>query len=458
MKLPESIKKALYMIEDAGYQGYIVGGCVRDALRGIEPHDYDITTSALPGEVKEIFKEYRVIETGIKHGTVTVLMKDSLADEAANGAAGSDVDTYPLEITTFRVEGEYLDGRRPSCVSFTRDLREDVARRDFTINAMAMDVRGETYDFFGGKEDLRAGIIRTVCNPRERFEEDALRIMRALRFASVTGFEIEQQTKDAIFECKELLLRISSERIREELVKLLLGKDVRRVLLEYWDVLAVIIPELAPMKDLDQKTHWHIYPVHEHTAVAVENAPNEDILRVAALLHDVGKPKCFFIDEKGVGHSYGHAQVGVDLSREILTRLKFDNESKMRILNLIKYHDAQLQPVPKNVKRALGKHGEVGFFDLLKLKRADNLAQSEEAFARLEYLDLLKRIAEEIIDEEQCFSAKDLAINGKDLIEMGMKPGKEIGEMLAALLEAVIEEIIPNDRAELLKFAQKIKK
>ena len=441
IKLPKTVKKALYMIEDAGYEGYIVGGCVRDALMGIEPHDYDITTSALPDEVKDIFAGYKVIETGIKHGTVTVLMEG-----------------YPLEITTFRVEGEYLDGRRPSSVAFTRKLKEDVARRDFTMNAMAMDVRGEVYDYFGGREDLKAGIIRAVGEAKARFEEDALRSMRALRFASVTGFGIEPATEEALFECKEMLARISAERIREELLKLLLGKDVKNVLLRYWDVLTVIIPELAPMKGFEQKNKWHIYPVHEHTAVAVEKAPAETALKITMLLHDIGKPKCFSIGADGEGHFYGHAHVSVDMARTILGRLKFDNETRDRVLRAIKYHDVQIEPVPKQVKRALNKYTIEGFFDLISVKRADNLAQTPELSARQDYLDQLVTIAEEILKEEACFSLKDLEVNGSDLIALGIKPGKEIGLILDELLEAVIEEKTPNDRAELLKYAQKFKK
>ena len=429
------------MLEKAGYQGYIVGGCVRDALMGKEPHDYDITTSALPEEVKQVFEGYKVIETGIKHGTVTVLMEG-----------------YPLEITTFRVEGEYLDGRRPSSVDFTRDLKEDVARRDFTMNAMAMDVRGEVYDYFGGKEDLEAGLIRAVGTPKNRFEEDALRIMRGIRFAAVTGFKIEEGTSNAIFECKEMLDKISAERIREELVKLLLGKNVTNVLLEYWDILAVIAPALAPMKDFQQRNKWHIYPVHQHTAVAVQNIPAEEALRVTMLLHDVGKPECFAIGDDGEGHFYGHANVGVDMARDILGRLKFDNETRDRVLRAIKYHDAQIIPEAKHVKRALNRYTVEGFFDLIAVKRADNLAQNPQLASRQEYLDELVRIADEIIEGEQCFALKDLAVNGSDLIHMGMKPGREIGDLLKTLLEAVIEEKIPNDKAKLLKFAQKIQK
>ena len=441
INLPKPIEKALYMIEEAGYQGYIVGGCVRDAIMGIAPHDYDITTSAMPNETKSIFDEYKVIETGIKHGTVTVLMEG-----------------YPLEITTFRVEGEYLDGRRPSNVAFTRSLKEDVARRDFTMNAMAMDVRGQVYDYFSGRDDIAKGIIRAVGNPRERFQEDALRIMRALRFSAKTGFKIEEKTSTALFQCKDSLLHISAERIREELVGLLLGKAVKKVLIEYLDILTVVIPELQPLKGFDQKSKWHIYDVLEHTAVSVEAAPAEEHLRIAMLLHDIGKPKCFSIGDDGEGHFYGHANLSMDMARDILNRLKFDNETKDRVLRAIKYHDVQIEPATKQVKRALNKYTAEGFFDLVAVKRADNLAQNPNLAERQGYLDSLVQIAEEIIKEEQCFSLKDLAVNGRDLIEMGMKPGKEIGQVLDALLEAVIEEKLPNDKAEMLKFAQKIKK
>jgi len=439
--IPEPIKKVLQMLEEAGYEGYIVGGCVRDCLMGKTPDDYDVTTSALPKEVERVFSGYKVIETGLKHGTVTVV-----------------IDHFHIEITTFRTEGEYVDGRRPSSVSFTRSLKEDVARRDLTINAMACDLRGKVYDYFGGLADVEKGVIRAVGNPKERFSEDALRIMRALRFSSVTGFEIEDETAKALMECKEMLLKISVERIREELVKLLCGKWARRTIIEYCDILGVIIPELIPMKGFEQKTYWHIYDVLEHTAVAVENTPAVPALRLSALLHDIGKPHCFSQDEAGVGHFYGHALVSVDLARDIMNRLKFDNDTKDKVLNLIKYHDVPLEPTNRSIKRALNKYTREGFFDLILLKRADNLAQNPEIAIRQEYLDELVRIAEEIIEQEQCFSLKDLAIKGTDLIEAGIEPGKEIGIILDVLLEAVIEEKLPNNKAELLKFTQKLKK
>ncbi|MBR5516948.1 MAG: CCA tRNA nucleotidyltransferase [Firmicutes bacterium] len=439
--LPEPIKKALQMLEKAGYEGYIVGGCVRDFLMGKSPDDYDVTTSALPKEVEAIFAEHKVIETGLKHGTVTVI-----------------IDGLPLEITTFRVEGEYLDGRRPSEVSFTRSLREDVARRDFTMNAMAMDLRGKLYDYYGGQDDIDKGIIRCVGNPAERFDEDALRIMRAIRFASQTGFILEDKTKKAALEHKENLLKISAERIRIELLKLLCGKDVKNVLIEYVDILSVFMPEIKPTVDFDQKTHWHIYDVFTHTAVAVASIEAKAHLRMAALLHDIGKPSSFSVDENGSGHFYGHALVSVDLARDILNRLKFDNDTKDKILKLVKYHDVPIEPTVRSVKRALNKYTKEGFFDLVLLKRADNMAQNPELAIRQEYLDQVVAVAEDIIAESQCFSLKDLAVNGRDLIEAGHRPGKELGHVLDQLLEQVLEDKLPNDKAKLLEFAQKIKK
>ena len=439
--LPEPIKKALQMLEKAGYEGYIVGGCVRDFLMGKSPDDYDVTTSALPKEVEAIFAEHKVIETGLKHGTVTVI-----------------IDGLPLEITTFRVEGEYLDGRRPSEVSFTRSLREDVARRDFTMNAMAMDLRGKLYDYYGGQDDIDKGIIRCVGNPAERFDEDVLRIMRAIRFASQTGFILEDKTKEAALEYKENLLKISAERIRIELLKLLCGKDVKKVLIEYVDILSVFMPEIKPTVDFDQKTHWHIYDVFTHTAVAVASIEAKAHLRMAALLHDIGKPSSFSVDENGSGHFYGHALVSVDLARDILNRLKFDNDTKDKILKLVKYHDVPIEPTVRSVKRALNKYTKEGFFDLVLLKRADNMAQNPELAIRQEYLDQVVAVAEDIIAESQCFSLKDLAVNGRDLIEAGHRPGKELGHVLDQLLEQVLEDKLPNDKAKLLEFAQKIKK
>ncbi len=434
--MPEEVKTAISKLTQNGFEAYIVGGCVRDSLLGDKPKDYDITTSAEPEEVEKIFSNYRVIETGIKHGTVTVL-----------------INKMPLEITTFRIDSDYSDNRHPTNVTFTKSLEEDTARRDFTMNALAYNDERGICDFYGGSEDIKNKIIRCVGDSNQRFNEDALRIMRAIRFSSVLGFKIEDNTKRAIFQNKELLKNISSERIANELVKLLCGENVRKVLLEYIDVLGVVIPELLPMKGFDQRNIHHIYDILEHTAVAVENIEPTPILRLTALFHDIGKPKCFFM-KNGEGHFYGHSEVGAKMTENILSRLKFDNNTKNTVTKLVKIHDVQIEETEAAVKRCMNKHTSEIFFMLLKMKRADTLAQSPICRDRLEYLDRLEKTAREIIAQNACFSLKDLTINGSDLIEMGFKPGREIGVILKNLLDEVIGGKLPNKKEELIKFTK----
>lgn len=438
VQLPAGVYRALSMLEDAGYEAFIVGGCVRDALRGITPKDYDITTSALPEETKSVFRDYRVIETGIQHGTVTVMM-----------------DGMPLEITTYRTEGTYSDNRHPDSVSFTTSLREDVARRDFTMNAIAYSpVRG-LIDHFGGAEDIRGGIIRCVGDPDTRFREDALRMMRGIRFASALGFAIEEKTAAAIRENKERISAVSAERIRVELTKLLCGANVKNVLMDWWDVLGVVIPEILPMHGFDQRTPYHIYDVWEHTAVAVSETPPVTHLRLSALLHDIGKPPSFFTDEKGVGHFYGHPAVSEKMAEEILARLKYDNVTRRRVVTLVREHDRIIEPTETAVKRALFRLTPEVFFNLLIIKRADNLAQSPNYRDRLATYDRIESMAQDILERNECVSVATLAVNGGDLIAIGMKPGKEIGEMLSLLLEQVIRGDLANDRDELLTYVKK---
>lgn len=434
--MPEEVKTAISKLTQNGFEAYIVGGCVRDSLLGDKPKDYDITTSAEPEEVEKIFSNYRVIETGIKHGTVTVL-----------------INKIPLEITTFRIDSDYSDNRHPTNVTFTKSLEKDTARRDFTMNALAYNDERGICDFYGGSDDIKNKIIRCVGDADKRFNEDALRIMRAIRFSSVLGFEIEDNTKRAIFKNKKLLKNISSERIASELVKLLCGENVRKVLLEYIDILSVVIPELVPMKGFDQRNIHHIYDILEHTAVAVENITPTPILRLTALFHDIGKPKCFFM-KNGEGHFYGHSEVGAKMTENILSRLKFDNNTKKIVTKLVKIHDVQIEETETAVKRCMNKHTVEIFFLLLKMKRADTLAQSPMCRDRLGYLDRLEKTARKIIAENACFSLKDLAINGSDLIEMGFKPGKEIGVILKNLLEEVIGGRLPNKKKELVKFTK----
>ena len=320
MELPKEVKNAIGRLEAAGYEAFAVGGCVRDSLLGNEPGDYDLTTAAKPEETKRVFQGEKIVETGIKHGTVTVILGET-----------------PLEITTFRVESEYRDNRRPERVEFTKSIEEDLARRDFTMNALAYSESRGIVDPFGGEADIKAGIIRAVGDPEKRFREDALRIMRALRFASALGFEIEPETEKALLENRALLLNVSAERLSEELLKLLCGQNVRRVLMKYTDVLGVILPELLPMKGFSQQNPHHVYDVLEHSAAAAEKVPPRPALRLGALLHDVGKPRCFTIDENGVGHFYGHAEISAQMAEEILGRLRLDSAAKKEVVSLVDF-------------------------------------------------------------------------------------------------------------------------
>ena len=438
MEFPEQVNTALRRLREAGYTACAVGGCVRDRLMGAEPKDYDVTTAALPEQTEAVFAGERIIETGLKHGTVTVLLGG-----------------LPIEITTFRVDGGYSDARHPDAVRFTPSLTEDLARRDFTVNAMAWSPEDGLADPFGGADDLRNRLIRCVGDPDTRFREDALRILRALRFAAVLGFRIEERTADALHRNRALLDKVSAERIAAELCKLLCGDGVKPILLEYADVLGVVLPELLPMRGFDQRNPHHIYDVLEHTAVVVENVPPEPMLRWAALLHDSGKPATFALDAKGVGHFFGHPKVSAALADAALRRLKLDNATRERVVLLVQYHDVQIEPTEKAVKRALGKLGEEAFFQLLALKRADNLAQSPEYRGRLALCDQLEAIAREILRREDCFSLRDLAVKGGDLIAAGLRPGPALGAALDALLDAVIDGRVENERDALLAFLQK---
>ncbi len=439
--LPSPVKTALSRLNAAGFEAYIVGGCVRDFLLGKQPQDFDLTTSALPEETARLFSDFRVIETGLRHGTVTVL-----------------IDKMPLEITTFRTEGGYSDHRRPDAVRFVSNLREDLSRRDFTVNAMAYNPRTGLVDLFGGRADLAAGLIRCVGDPARRFQEDALRIMRAVRFASQLGFTVEAETKAAAFSAAPLLRCISAERLCAELLKLLCGSHVRPVLLEYVEILGVFLPELLPMVGCSQDNPHHIYDVFTHSAVAVENVPARPHLRLAALLHDLGKPACRSYDEKGIGHFYGHGDVSLRLSEEILSRLRLDNAAREKICLLVKYHDSGIQDTERAVKRWLSRLGPDLFFDLLALKRGDNLAQAPQYRDRLVLLSRLENLAQDIIAAGACFALRDLAVNGSDLLSLGYAPGPALGRALDSLLADVIDGALPNEKQALLSRARKLLK
>jgi len=431
---------AIEILENNGYEAYFVGGCVRDMLMGIAPHDFDITTSALPEETVAAFDGFRVILTGLKHGTVTVI-----------------IENEPIEITTFRSDGEYSDHRRPESVSFSRKLEDDLSRRDFTVNAMAYSKRTGLIDLYGGKEDINKGLIRAVGEPEKRFTEDALRILRALRFASEKEFFIEPETAKAILKCLPLIEFVSAERIFSELKRLIMGKGAERVMMDYPEVICRVVPALADCVGFDQHNPHHIYDVYGHTVRALGACPFDIDVRLAALLHDVGKPSTFTLSD-GVGHFYGHTDASLSLAKETLDLLKCDNRTADTVLTLIKYHDPVIEPTEKAVKRLMNKIGSENLDKLLSLKAADNLAQSPDCAARLVTYDEIRRIMSEIESKKECFSLKSLEVNGDDLIAIGVPKGKEIGALLERLLSAVMDGEAPNDRQHLIDLAMKFRK
>lgn len=435
--IPSGARRVLQALAAAGHEAYLVGGCVRDLLRGVPPHDWDICTSALPRETEACFAGQKVVETGLKHGTVTVL---------ENGG--------PYEITTYRAEGPYSDSRRPDFVRFVPDLERDLARRDFTMNAVAMGLDGDLRDPYGGAEDIRAGLIRCVGDPDRRFQEDGLRVMRALRFAAAFGYEIEARTARAVHENRAMLDRVAAERINAELCRLLAGPGAGEVLRRYPDVFCQFWPDLAPLAALEQNNPWHCWGGWEHTIHALEAAPADVVLRLAMLLHDVGKPACRSTDEEGIDHFYGHPAVSAELARRMLRALKFDNETRKRVVTLVEHHDARLSAKERTVRRWLNRLGPEAFFQLLEVKRADCKGQAPEKLQdRLAELDRLQAKAEAVLAQGQCFCLEDLAVDGRDVIALGVPPGPEVGRVLSGLLERVLNGEVPNDREVLLRLA-----
>ena len=433
MKLPPQVNTALALLEGAGYEAFLVGGAVRDYVRDNSPaKDWDIATNALPHQVGEVFAGFHLIGTGLKHGTVTVV-----------------IDHEPLEITTYRVDGDYSDHRHPDSVSFTRSLKDDLERRDFTMNALAYNPGAGVVDLVGGRADIAAGLVRCVGDPDRRFREDGLRILRALRFASVYGMTVEAATAAAIHSNRDLLKDIAAERVLVELTKLLCGQGVADILRDFADVLAVPLPELAPMFGFEQHNPHHDKDVWNHTIAVVEHIPPEPTLRWSALLHDIGKPSCFSLSEDGTGHFFGHAEQSTAMAERILSRLRFDNAGKERILRLVRYHDMPITAERKLIKRLLSKHGEDAARQLIQLHRADTLGQSAICGHRLEIFDDACAMVDELLREEGCFSLKELAVNGHDMAALGLR-GAEIGRALRLCLDAVLDERRPNERGALL--------
>jgi tRNA nucleotidyltransferase (CCA-adding enzyme) len=433
--IPSGAGHILRTLNDTGYESYLVGGCVRDLLRGVEPHDWDICTSARPEETEDCFAGCRIIETGLKHGTVTVLEGD---------------ESY--EITTYRTEGPYSDSRRPDYVEFVSSLEADLARRDFTMNAIALGLDGGLRDPFGGGDDIRARLIRCVGEPAQRLQEDGLRVMRALRFGAVFGYEIEEKTAQAIHENRRMLEHVAAERINVELCKLLVGDKAGDILRQYPDVFCQFWPELGPLVNLEQNNPWHCWGGWEHTIHALEAVPADLTLRLAMLLHDVGKPACKSTGENGVDHFCGHESVGAQLAEEMLRGLKFDNKTRERVVTLVKRHGVQIPCQEKSVRRWLGRLGPEAFFQLLEVKRADGMGQAWELVKdRLAELDKIREMAEEAVAQGQCLTLRDLAVNGRDVMAAGIAPGPEVGRVLGGLLEGVLSGELPNQREALLE-------
>lgn len=434
IKLPQEVTEILSLLQNEGHKAYCVGGAVRDSIMGLNPGDWDITTSALPHQTKEIFKNYKTIETGLKHGTLTVIINHT-----------------PFEITTYRIDGEYDDNRHPINVEFTDRLADDLARRDFTVNALAYNPQEGLVDLYGGQEHIYNSIIKTVGDAEKRFNEDGLRIMRALRFSAVLGFEIDKETSLAIHKQKELLRNISAERLAAELVKLVCGKNAFNVLMEYPDVLSVFIPEISPAINFTQHGRKHAYNVWEHICHTVDTIPAEKTLRLTMLLHDLGKVPTHKLNEKGESTFKNHAAVGGEMAKEILTRLRFDKKTINKVSFLVGCHDFEPPESKLLLKKHLKNKTPEDIRTLLTIKKSDRGALSES------YRDISKETAQtlewlqDILENNECCNIKQLAITGDDLIKSGFK-GEEIGLALEKALDGVIEEKVENKKSDLLTY------
>ena len=436
MEIPQGPAEILRRLKTAGFQAYAVGGCVRDSLLGVQPGDWDICTSALPEETEACFADLRVVETGLKHGTVTVISEG-----------------VPYEITTFRSDGDYLDHRRPRQVAFVRTLREDLLRRDFTINAMAADLDGVIQDPFGGQQDLKDGVIRCVGNPEDRFSEDALRILRGLRFASRLGFSIAPETAAAMERQKDLLTYVSGERIYKELTGILIGAYARQVLEQYGSVLTAVLPEIQPSMGFLQHNPFHNRDVWQHTLEALGKSQPEPLVRWALLLHDLGKPDCFTVDERGIGHFYGHPQRSMELAEGIFDRLHGDKKTRDTVCLLVRDHDREAPANQKNARRWIARYGKDTVLLLLEVKRCDCLAHVDTPKTRARYDNLMEmtRLIQELLKTESCFSLRELPVKGNDVISLGVPAGPQVGRLLNRLLEDVLDGSCPPERDVLLE-------
>lgn len=440
INIPTAANELIHILQNNGHEAYVVGGCVRDSILGREPHDWDICTSATPDEMLEIFKDKKIIETGLQHGTVTVV-----------------VNRESYEVTTYRIDGEYSDNRHPDSVSFTKDIIEDLARRDFTINAMAYNDEEGLIDPFCGLGDLDNKIIRCVGNPEDRFNEDALRILRAIRFACQLEFHIHPSIGWQIgyTDIANNLRNISVERINSEFVKIVKTDEFYKRLVFNYNIFTLFIPELKNMIGFDHNNPWHIYDVFIHTIHAIKYCESEDlIVRLAVFFHDFGKPHSYQDGEDGIRHFKGHWEVSVELTDSIMKRLRFDNDTRNKVLQLVYYHDLHIKD-RTDIKSLLNKIGIEQFERLLEIKRADAKAHNpiylEE---RIKNINNVEKLFKEIVKNNECFSLKDLAVAGEDLIAVGYKPGKQLGTALQGVLDCVIAEEVNNNKEELLELAK----
>lgn len=437
-KLPAGASFVLERLHKSGFQAYVVGGCVRDTILGLTPKDWDVCTDALPDEMQRVFGDCHVIETGLKHGTLTVMYEHE-----------------PYEVTTFRVDGAYTDHRHPDEVIFVRDVRDDLARRDFTVNAMAWSPQTGLVDAFGGQTDLQKGVIRAVGDAKTRFTEDALRILRALRFASVYGFTIEAETARAAHELAPTLKNVAAERIRVELGKLLCGRGAGEILRTYRDIIFTLLPALKPMDGFDQHTPHHRFDVWEHTVRAVEAVDPTETLRLTMLLHDAGKPASFHMDEDGVGHAWDHQLISEKIAREVLTQLRVDNATLERVTLLVREHSVELRADRRLLLRLLNRMGEEAVRQLIDVRLADYLAKGTNSSVEIgQKVRAMRDTLDDLIAENACFKLKDMVVSGKDLLALGIPKGRSIGACLTYLLEEILAERLPNDRETLLKAAQ----
>lgn len=439
MILPKSVLELMELLESRGFEAWAVGGCVRDALLGIEPHDFDLCTSALPKQTQEVFRDHRLVLAGVKHGTVGVVTDDGV-----------------VEITTFRTEGDYADTRHPSWVKFVPQLDEDLARRDFTINAMAYSPSRGYRDPFGGQEDLKNKILRCVGQPEVRFREDALRILRGARFAARFDLTIETQTWNAMLSCSQLMKVLARERVFEELCRLIMLTDAK-ALCTLAPIVVQAIPELAPMIGFDQHSPHHSYDVFTHTAYVVQRVDSDLALKLAALFHDSGKPATFSMDDIGRGHFLNHAKVGAELADRILLQLKAPTALREEVVWLAGHHMSYFQPSRKSIRKMLSRHGKERLLKLLSLHRADLLGKdAEDVTPGLNRLEEIRALILQVEEEEGRFTLKDLAVNGCDLMEAGIKAGPGMKQILSQLLDLVLSEQLPNEKLPLLAYAQKL--